>query len=338
MTITDPAGARTIDIHAHVIPPSLVVDLRSGSALDGMTLEDRDGAPWVVHRQGPRYPLQPELHDLDARLARMDELGIDLALVSMSPTLLFYWLAPDEAADWARRANDDIAALVAASGGRVRGIGHLPMQDPDAAIAEARRVRDELGFVGVQLAPMILDRTLDEEDHETVLAELERLGLPAILHPYFVGAGDRPGFGAYFLTNLAGHPYATAVGASRLIMSGALDRLPGLQVVLVHGGGYLPYQVGRLDHGHEVRPEAKACQEVPSSYLRRFHFDTLTHSPRSLAFLVDLVGADRVAYGTDFPYDMGGGSASEQLAGVGLDDDETDAVRRGNAAALFGLT
>ena len=329
--------ARCIDIHAHFVPPSLVDDLRSGSALDGMTLEDRDGSPWVVHRQGPKYPLQPELHDLDARLAMMDRLGIDLAIVSVSPTLLFYWLESSEAIDWARKANDDIAALVAASGGRIRGVGHLPMQDPDAAIAEARRVRDELGFVGVQMAPMILDRTLDEDDHETVLAELERLGLPIMLHPYFVGAGDRPGFGKYFLTNLSGHPYATAVGASRLIMSGLLDRLPDLKPVLVHGGGYLPYQVGRLDHGHDVRPEAKACQEVPSSYLRRFHFDTLTHSARSLAFLADLVGTDRIAYGTDFPYDMGGGSADDQLAGVGLDEQATAAVQRDNALALFGL-
>lgn len=326
------------DIHAHFIPPSLVEDLRSGSAIDGMQLEDRDGQPWVTHRQGPKYPLQPELHDTEARLALMDRMGIDVALVSLSPTLLFYWLESSEAADWARRANDDIAALVAEGGGRIEGIAQLPMQDADAAIAEARRAKDELGFKGVQLAPMILDRTLDDDDFFPVLEELDRLGLPMMLHPYFVGAGDRPGLDKYFMTNLAGHPYSTAVGASRLILSGALDRLPNLAPVLVHGGGYLPYQIGRLDHGHEVRPEAKACELTPSAYLRRFVFDTLTHSPAALSYLIDLVGSDRVAYGTDFPYDMGGWSADAQLEGVDIDADALERIRGRNGLELFGLS
>lgn len=328
---------RCVDVHAHFFPPSLVEDLRDGDAIDGMRLEERGGQPWVVHRQGPNYPLSPELYDLEARFALMDERGIDVAAVSLSPTLLFYWLDGDDAADWARRVNDEIRTLVQQAAGRVIGVAHLPMQDTDAAVAEAERARQELDLRAAQLAPMILDRPLDEDDHVEVLAALERLGLPAILHPYFVGAGNRPGLDRYYLTNLAGHPYQTAVGASRLIMSGVLDRLPDLQPVLVHGGGYLPYQVGRLDHGHDVRPEAKACQERPSSYLRRFLFDTLAHSAPALQYLVGLVGPDRVAYGTDFPYDMGGGSVDDQLTGVQLDDDARALIRGGNATRVLGL-
>jgi len=326
-----------IDLHAHFIPPSLVEDLRAGSAIDGMRLEVRDGVEWAVHRQGPNYPLSPELYDLEARFALMDERGIDVAAVSLSPTLLFYWLDGSEAADWARRANDEIASAVAAADGRLVGIAHLPMQDSDAAVSEAERAAGELGLRGAQLAPMILDRPLDEDDHFQVLAALERLRLPVSLHPYFVGAGHRPGLDRYYLTNLAGHPYQTAVGASRLIMSGTLDRLPDLQPILVHGGGYLPYQVGRLDHGYAVRPEARACQELPSSYLRRFLIDTLAHSAPALRYLIDLVGADRVVYGTDFPYDMGGGSVDAQLEGVELTDEQRRAIRGANAARVLGL-
>ncbi len=325
---------RCCDIHAHFIPDTIVNDMRAGSAIDGVTLEDRDGSPWVVHRQGPKYPLQPELHDLEARISLMDQLGIDVAVVSLSPTLLFYWLESSEAADWARAVNDDLARLVAASGGRVEGVAQLPMQDADAAIAELRRAK-EIGLRGVQLAPMVMDRTLDVDDYYPVLEELDRLRMPMVLHPYFVGAGDRPGMDKYFMTNLSGHPYATAIGATRLIMSGTLDRLPNLQPVLVHGGGYLPYQIGRLDHGHAVRPEAKACQEKPSSYLRRFTIDTLAHSAPALDYLIGLVGADRVAYGTDFPYDMGGGPADEQLSGVTLDDASDSLIRSGNAQRLY---
>lgn len=327
---------RCCDIHAHFIPDSIVADMRAGSAIDGVRMEDRDGTPWVVHRQGPKYPLQPELHQLPARLALMDRLGIDVAVVSLSPTLLFYWLEPSEAADWARTANDDLARLVADGGGRIEGIAQLPMQDADLAIAELQRVK-ELGLRGVQLAPMIMDRTLDVDDYYPVLEELDRLRMPMVLHPYFVGAGDRPGMDKYFMTNLSGHPYATAIGATRLIMSGTLDRLPNLQPVLVHGGGYLPYQIGRLDHGHDVRPEAKACQEKPSTYLRRFTIDTLAHSAKALDYLVGLVGADRVAYGTDFPYDMGGGAAADQLEGVHLDAEQFARIRGRNGLELFGL-
>jgi aminocarboxymuconate-semialdehyde decarboxylase len=331
------AAERCCDIHAHFIPDSILADMRTGSAIDGVALEDRDGSPWVVHRQGPKYPLQPELYDLEARFAMMDRLGIDVAVVSLSPTLLFYWLESSEAADWARTANDDLARLVASSGGRIEGVAQLPLQDADAAIAELRRAKHDLGLKGVQLAPMVMDRTLDVDDYYPVLEELDRLEMPMILHPYFVGAGDRPGMDKYFMTNLSGHPYATAIGATRLIMSGTLDRLPNLKPVLVHGGGYLPYQIGRLDHGHAVRPEAKACQEKPSSYLRRFTIDTLAHSAPALDYLVGLVGADRVAYGTDFPYDMGGGSAADQLAGVDLDVEQFAQIRGRNGLKLFGL-
>jgi len=277
------------------------------------------------------------MHDLEARFALMDRLDIDQQVVSLSPTLLFYWLAGSEAADWARQVNDDLARLVAASSGRLEAIAQLPMQDADAAIAEARRAKDELGFKGVQIAPMILDRTLDVDDYLPVIEELDRLGLPMVLHPYFVGAGDRPGMDKYYMTNLAGHPYATAIGASRLILSGMLDRLPALQPVLVHGGGYLPYQIGRLDRGHQVRPEARACEQRPSAYLRRFTFDTLAHSAPALQYLVGLVGADRVAYGTDFPYDMGGGSVASQLEGVDLDATDRELIGGANGRKLFGL-
>lgn len=325
------------DIHAHFVPPSLIKALRRGPVLGGIELHHEDGVDWIVHPTGPRQPLGDELYELDARIARMDRMGIDVAVVSVSPTLLNYSLEPAAARDWARQVNEDLARLVRESGGRVVGAAHLPMQDSAAAIDEAQHAARTLGLRGAQLAPMVLDRGLDENDHATVLEALQELDLPVLLHPYFVGAGNRPGLDRYYLTNLAGHPYQTAVGASRLILSGVLDRLPGLNLALVHGGGYLPYQIGRLDHGHAVRPEAKQCERPPSKYLRRFWFDTLTHSTPALKYVVDLVGADRIVYGTDFPYDMGGGPAADQLAGLGLDDDRLRLIRGGNTAALFGL-
>ena len=168
-----------------------------------------------------------------------------------------------------------------------------------------------------------------------VLATAADLRVPLIVHPYYVASS--PGLEDFYLTNLIGNPLATTVCAARLIFSGVLDELTGLRLVLMHGGGYLPYQIGRLDHGHRVRPEARGCAHPPSAYLDRFWFDTVTHAPRPLRFLTDTVGADHVVYGTDFPFDMAAGPLHDQLAGTSLSADETELIAGRNATALFGL-
>ena len=134
-----------------------------------------------------------------------------------------------------------------------------------------------------------------------------------------------------------GNPLATTFGAARLIFSGALDELATLRLVLTHGGGYLPYQIGRLDHGHRVRPESGGCARAPSAYLTRFWFDTVMHAPGPLRFLTGLVGADHVVYGTDYPFDMAAGPLADQLAGTGLAEADTELIAGRNAASLFGL-
>jgi aminocarboxymuconate-semialdehyde decarboxylase len=185
------------------------------------------------------------------------------------------------------------------------------------------------------VGPHVEGGRLDGADLRGVLSEAVQLGVPLVVHPYYVGSS--PDLDEFYLTNLQGNPFQTAVCASRLILSGALDALPGLDVVLVHGGGHLPYQIGRLDHGHRVRPEASLPARPPSAYLRRFHYDTLTHSAQATRWLAEMVGADRLLYGTDVPFDMGGGPLADQLAGVDLTSEMWQAVAHGNAERLFGL-
>jgi aminocarboxymuconate-semialdehyde decarboxylase len=149
--------------------------------------------------------------------------------------------------------------------------------------------------------------------------------------------GVRPGLGDFYLTNLIGNPLASTICAARLIFSGTLDELGSLNLVLMHGGGFLPYQIGRLDHGYRVRPESKGCAMPPSAYLSRFWFDTITHAPTPLRFLADLVGPDHVVYGTDYPFDMAAGPLADQTAGTGLAEADLAAIAGGNAARLFGI-
>jgi len=325
---------RVIDIHHHAIPGWLIKGARDGSAPGGLAVEHADDGDWLVHREGYRYPISPSFFDPAARLEAMAALGIDAAVVSVSPTIYAYELATDEAIALAARTNDWLAEHVAAAPDRLAAIATLPMQAPEAAARELERAVRDLGLRGASIGPVAGRTPLDDPAIAPVLAAAADLDVPLLLHPYYVGL--RPGLPDFYLTNLVGNPLETTIAAARLILSGTLDRLPGLRLVLVHGGGFLPYQVGRLDHGWEVRPEAAGPSAAPSSYLRRFVFDTITHAPAALAYLVGLVGADRVAYGTDHPFDMADGALDDQLAGTSLDEDERRAIAGGTAEATFG--
>ncbi len=325
----------TVDVHTHFFPRPVLAGARRGAGFDGMTAERAGGREWLVHRQGFRYPVPPVFYDLDARLAAMDERGISHAVLSIAPQLFMYWVAADEAAGFCRAANDALAAFAASSAGRVFAVATLPLQDPPAAAAELRRAVTELGMRGAEIGPDAAGTPLDDPELRPVLAAAADLGVPLIVHPYYVG--PRPGLEKFYLTNLLGNPLATTVCAARLIFGGVLDELGALRLVLLHGGGYLPYQIGRLDHGHRVRPEARGCAQPPSSYLARFWFDTVTHAPAPLRFLADTVGADRVVFGTDFPFDMAAGPLHDQLDGTGLRGEDIAAIAGRNAARLFRL-
>lgn len=326
----------TVDVHTHFVPAEVLAGARRGDGFDGLRVERSGEAEWLVHRQGFRYPVPPVYHDPAARVAAMDARRIDHAVISIAPTLFMYWADGREGAEFCRMANDALAAFARDSGGRMTPVATLPMQDPGAAVAELRRCVSELGMRGAEIGPHVEETPLDDAAVRPVLAAAAGLGVPLILHPYYVGG--RPGLGDFYLTNLIGNPLSSTIGAARLIFSGTLDGLGSLDLVLMHGGGYLPYQIGRLDHGYRVRPESKGCAMPPSSYLNRFWFDTVTHAPAPLRFLTDLVGADHVVYGTDYPFDMAAGPLADQVAGTGLGEDALELIAGRNAAALFGLT
>jgi aminocarboxymuconate-semialdehyde decarboxylase len=116
-----------------------------------------------------------------------------------------------------------------------------------------------------------------------------------------------------------------------------LDRHPGLVLILAHGGGYWPYQFGRFDRGHTVRPECRGTAQAPRAYLRAFYYDTVVHSAEALRYLISLVGADRVLLGTDAPFDMGDPEPLVTLDRAGVGSHERQVIVHGNAAALFHI-
>jgi aminocarboxymuconate-semialdehyde decarboxylase len=324
-----------IDAHTHFMPASLAEEAALRPEW-GIEITRRDGQPWVNHEQGFAYPLDEAFFGEEAKFADMDARGIDMSVMSISPTLFFYWIAAADATSFARYANDALADTVQRAGGRLAGVATLPMQDPEAAAEELRRAVEELSLRGAHIGTSVEGAYLDEARFTPVLEAADALGVPLIIHPYYVG--PRPGLEDFYLTNIFGNPLDTALSAARLIFSGSLQAFPNLNVMLVHAGGFLPFQIGRLDHGWDVRPEPKVqLDRPPSEYLDRFFYDTISHHDSALAWLVQLVGDSRVVLGTDLPYDMGDQDPVGRVGRLELMPEAFERVSGVNAGQLFGI-
>jgi aminocarboxymuconate-semialdehyde decarboxylase len=324
------------DFHSHVIPEAIIAAMRADPALYATQIEERDGRRWLL-RGKLRLELLPELCNADAKLESMDRKRIDVAVISPGPQVFFYDLPEAAGAGAARLVNDGTAALVASRPDRLRGLATLPMQHPEAAVAELERAARELGLRGAEIATVAPRGEIADPLYRPLLRRAQELKMTLFAHPNTVGAGAGR-LTEYYLANLVGNPLETTIMLSHLIYSGALDELPDLKLLLAHGGGFAPYQIGRLVHGHRVRAEARArTASSPKELLKRLYFDTITHDPQALRFLVELVGADHVLLGSDSPFDMGDedpAATVERTSGLGAL--ERAQICGGNAMRLLG--
>jgi len=327
--------ALTVDIHNHVVPATFIEDAERTPHSVAARVERLGDKRFLVHDNGLRYSVEEEFFSVPAKLRAMDEAGIDVAFLSPAPTLFYYWALPATAENVARRVNDGIAQMVAGCPRRLRGLGTLPLQDPQAAVRELERAVLELGLAGVEVGTSVEGEQLADPRFRPVLERAADLGALVFAHPLWLD--PRCGFGAYYLTNLIGNPLDTTIMAAHLMFSGTLDALPQLKICLAHGGGFVPYQVGRFRHGHAVRPETRASSESsPVDLLKRFYFDVLLHDPKAVRHLIDQVGVERLLIGTDAPFDMGMRRPLDALAAVpGLTRREWDCICCGNALQLM---
>jgi aminocarboxymuconate-semialdehyde decarboxylase len=292
-----------IDIHSHVIPDRIVAAIAADPSRFRARVEGEGSTRKIIHDQGYVYPLFEEFREAEAKLSAMDRKGIDISVISPAPPMFYYWADADLALDVAGLVNDGVADMVGARPDRLRGMATVPMQHPDAAVAELERVVRAYGFKAVEIGTSIEGAQLAEERFRPLLRRASELNVFVFAHPYYVGA--KSGLESYYLTNLIGNPLDTTVMLANLMFSGRLDELPDLKIVLAHGGGFIPYQIGRLVHGHAVRSETNGISKSsPKDLLKRIYFDSLVFEPQALRYLIDLVGADHVCIGTDAPFDM----------------------------------
>jgi aminocarboxymuconate-semialdehyde decarboxylase len=329
----------TIDIHCHLATPS------SRSPVDVYRQPENEPYDYFMGADSAarNNELIPEiiapLTEPAARIEHMDRMGIDVQGLSTFVSEYHYWAPAQVGAEAARIQNDNVAAASAEYPDRFLPLGAtVPLQDIDMAIAEMERAIDELGFKGLQVGGTVDGRNLDEPRFRPFWAAVEAKGIPVILHPN--GYPESQRFGDYFMVNSIGNPLETMVAATRMIFSGLFEQHPRIKLVLVHGGGYLPFYASRADHTWRVRPETKVSipEHPPSHYMKMLYYDTVVYQPQYLRHLIEVVGVDHLLLGTDFPFDMGETDPLGLIdATEGLDESDQAAISGGNAARLYGM-
>jgi aminocarboxymuconate-semialdehyde decarboxylase len=308
---------RSIDIHAHFLPGAVAHD--------------------DVVQIGPftSRPIPPGLAQLDQRLEQMDAQRMDLQVLSGWTELLAYDLPIELAAEFAEKHNAALAAAQARHPGRFLGLATVPLQDPGRAADVLARAL-ELGLVGAQIGTHVAGANLDDPALEPFWTAAEQLGAFVLVHPAQEQVAGRARLRKYYFENLLGNPFETAVAGASLIFGGVLERHPSLAICLAHGGGFLPYQIGRLVRGHAAgRTVPCGLKEGVDTSFHRLYFDSILHSSSNLRHLISLVGADHVLLGSDYPFDMGEMDPLAAVRPLGLADHEVALVIGLNAQRLL---
>jgi len=324
----------TYDLHAHAIVPDALRDMAAAHPDHGPTLIEDGDRRYLSYPGRERLgPLPAAIFEPDLRLASMQEQRVDVQVIAIPPPNFHYHVPAAVGIDFARIQNDRLIALSHSNPERFHVFGTLPLQDIAASLAEIERIAGEPRLRGFQISTNVNGIDLHDESFEPLWDALERADLPVWLHPdqRSIAGSDR--LRVFYWQNLIGLPLESTIAAASLIFGGVLERHPELRFGFVHGGGFAPYQVGRWDHGWNVRDEPKRHigQTPPARYFERLFFDSLTHDTDSLMLLGARVGWDHVVLGSDYPFDMASTDPVGAVDAADLTSDQRRLVLHDNA-------
>jgi aminocarboxymuconate-semialdehyde decarboxylase len=271
------------------------------------------------------------------RLDECDSHGVHVQVLSTIPVLFHYWAKAEHALETSRYMNDHLAGVVAQNPKRFVGLGTVPLQDPQMAIQELERCVNELGFAGVEIGSHVNDWNLNAPELFPFFEAAERLGACIFVHPWDMMGKDK--MTDYWLPWLVGMPAESSLAICSMIFGGVFERLPKLRVAFAHGGGSFPATIGRIEHGFQVRPDlvAKHNNVNPRDYLGRFWLDSLVHDPLMLEYVTNLVGPEKVALGTDYPFPLGELAPVKLIREMPWSDDKKAWLLHRSALAFLGL-
>jgi aminocarboxymuconate-semialdehyde decarboxylase len=327
-----------IDVHTHILPETLP-DLREAPGGERFVRLEHHapGRARMIVAGSVFREVERSLWDVPTRLSECDAAGVGAQVLSTVPVMFSYWADPETALGLARHLNDHIAGVVAARPGRFVGLGTIPMQSPGLAIRELERCVRELGLAGVQIGTNVNGANLDSPDLFPVFEAAASLSAAVFVHPWEMAGRDR--MTRYWLPWLVGMPAETSLAICSLIFGGVLEKLPKLRIAFAHGGGAFPATIGRIARGFEARPDlcAVANDVPPREYLKRIYLDSLVHDPLMLRYLVELMGSDRIALGSDYPFPLGEARPGELIDTCGFPERTRERLLHGTALEWLDL-
>lgn len=327
----------TIDVHAHFVPPAVIETLADRGADYGVDLvETEPGCHCCKFPSGMQIrPFFDTLTNIDLRLADMDRQKIDRQVLTLWADIFGYELPPDKGAAWHGLLNDCLARLCDRNADRFSWMGSGPLQDAALAARELERTM-QAGAIGTMIAAHVNGRNLGDCDLDEFWAACVELNAPVFIHPVQPVAPPRAE--RYALNQIVAYTNDTTLTVGSMISTGVLDRFPALQLILSHGGGSVPFLIGRFDRMHHAADHkftGVTAMRAPSDYLTRFHYDTILHHGPALRYLRDLVGIDRMVLGTDVPFPPGDPDALGSLRAAEFSAAEITQIAETNPRALF---